>query len=77
LRFVVKPVPLPVAVGEIPRRLNPWGWLLRVFDRFYRLTGNLLRLVTNILEGDGGILWAILLLAVLLAGLTQSGALNP
>ncbi len=47
-------------------------WLYRFFSFLYRTVQNLVRVLTTILEGEGGILWVFALLALLLA-LVESG----
>ena len=48
-----------------------FGWLYRLFWGVYRLVGRSLALFNLILEGEGGILWTILLLTLLLSLLGQ------
>lgn len=45
-------------------RLN---WLYRMMTWFYRVVQNIVQLATAILEGDGGILWSFVLLAILIS----------
>jgi hypothetical protein len=42
-------------------------WLYRFLSLFYRAIQSLLQILTTILEGEGGILWVFVLLALLLA----------
>jgi hypothetical protein len=51
-------------------RLN---WLYRLGASLFRIVGSLIRGITRVFEGDGGVLWALLLL-VLLVTLVQSGS---
>lgn len=46
-------------------------WAYRILWVFYRWIGKLIELLTNILEGDGGILWVLLLLVLLLTVLQE------
>ncbi|KAF0108592.1 MAG: hypothetical protein FD146_478 [Anaerolineaceae bacterium] len=43
------------------------GWLYRSVWAFYRFLGRASRIITNALEGEGGILWSFLLLVLLLS----------
>jgi hypothetical protein len=47
-------------------------WLINLFDRIFRWVGRITASISNILEGDGGVLWVLLLLA-LFASLISSG----
>jgi len=48
-------------------------WLYRLLWGFYRLIGRLVNNLTSILEGDGGVLWALVLLALLLSVFSVEG----
>ncbi len=48
-------------------------WLYRLLGILYRSVGWLLSMVTALLEGEGGLLWTLLLLALLLSLLAQFG----
>ena len=50
-----------------------FGWLGQIFRWFFRLAQQLILLITGVLEGEGGVLWALLLLALLLTLLTTMG----
>jgi hypothetical protein len=39
----------------------------------YRSIGRLIAIVTSIMEGEGGVLWAMVLLVILISLLAQSG----
>ncbi len=63
-------------------RLPDWGpslrdkaislnWLYRPFWAVYLFLGQLLSLISSILEGDGGILWALVLLVLIITLLNQ------
>ncbi len=47
-------------------------WLYRLFWAAYRLIGRAVVLLTSVLEREGGVLWALLLLTLLLALLAQA-----
>jgi hypothetical protein len=57
----------PERVVAITRNLLSFGWLYRYLWSFYQSLGRLLNFLTTILEGEGGVLWALLLLALLMA----------
>lgn len=48
-------------------------WLSKFFSWFFRLVGLFPGFISGILEGEGGILWAILLLALLISLLRSGG----
>jgi hypothetical protein len=47
------------------RRLFSLNWLYRLFWGVYRLIGQLVALTSQLLEGEGGLLWVLVLLALL------------
>jgi len=49
------------------------GWLYRLFWWFYRAIGTLASNIALILEGEGGVLWALLLLVLLVTLIIQQG----
>lgn len=57
-------------IGVLQRSLS-LGWLYALIWKLYRWLGKSLEFVSQILEGEGGILWALLLLIVLLTLLTR------
>jgi hypothetical protein len=48
-------------------------WLVPVFSWFHGLVGMVPGFISGVLEGEGGILWAILLLALLISLLRSGG----
>jgi hypothetical protein len=50
------------------------GWLYSILNVLYRLIQQMVMALTTIFEGDGGILWAILLLTLLIS-IIQTGAI--
>jgi hypothetical protein len=48
-------------------------WLYRLLGNAYQLVGRGLHLISNLLEGGGGVLWAFLLVVLLLSLVTQLG----
>lgn len=67
---------LSKVLNRILPRLEPifrLEWIYRVFLWFYTLIGKLLGFFSVILEGQGGILWAILLLVLLIAFFSGGG----
>jgi hypothetical protein len=51
-----------------------FGWLSRLAGGAFTLLNEIIRLISRVLEGDGGLLWAIILLAVLAAWVLGSSA---
>jgi hypothetical protein len=43
-----------------------WNWITNIGQFFYTIAGQLVVAISNLLEGRGGMLWAIVLLALLL-----------
>jgi hypothetical protein len=58
-----------VMVGFL--RLN---WLYRFFVWVYQVIQNVIQLLTEIFEGDGGILWSLVLLALLVSLIWSGGS---
>ena len=48
-------------------------WVYQLLGLIFQLFQRIVQMITTILEGDGGVLWVLLLLA-LLVSLIQSGA---
>jgi hypothetical protein len=64
------------ALNWIVPRLEPifrLEWVYRLAWRFNNFFGGIMRSVSTILEGDGGILWTILLLVLVITLLTSGG----
>lgn len=61
--------------NELPlyNSLLSFGWLYQVFRGFYRLLSRLIAFLSNVLEGEGGLLWALLILLMLLSVVWRSG----
>lgn len=66
---IVLPHWLLPAIG----RLFRLEWMYVILGTAFRWTGRLIEGVTSITEGDGGVLWALVLLALLLTFVAQSG----
>lgn len=62
-------------IGRILSDLFRLEWLYQIIGFFYRLVQNLVGFVAMILEGEGGVLWALMLM-VLLISLIRPGV-NP
>ena len=62
---------LPVRLVSSLHSVFSFSWLYQLFWGVYRLVGRFLALINLILEGEGGILWTILLLTLLLSLLGQ------
>jgi hypothetical protein len=59
--------------GRILSLIFRLDWIYRFFWSVYNLLARLVRFITVILEGDGGVLWALLLLALLATLLAPGG----
>jgi hypothetical protein len=53
-------------LGQAIVRFVSFSWLNQVFDLFYRMAKQATGFISTILEGEGGVLWALLLLVLLL-----------
>lgn len=51
--------------GSIDTKLLSHGWINRIFWKFFSATSRITALISSILEGDGGILWAFVLFALI------------
>jgi hypothetical protein len=60
------------SIGQPLTSFFGFAWVYRFLQFIYRLVGQLIDFVTNVLEGEGGILWVLLLLA-LLGSLVSAG----
>jgi len=58
------------------RNVFSLGWFYTFLGWCYRLIGSAVSFVTLILEGEGGMLWALLLFTLLIAFLTGSGVIG-
>jgi hypothetical protein len=58
-------------VGEFSDKVLSLNWLYHLFWKGYRFLGTILAFASAILEGEGGVLWALLLLTLLLSLLAQ------
>ncbi|MEA3349785.1 MAG: hypothetical protein U9Q82_04110 [Chloroflexota bacterium] len=67
-----KGIILPRAITVIRRGLS-LQWLYRFLWRFYRTMSRLFSAISQILEGEGGVLWALLLLLLLISVMRQWG----
>jgi hypothetical protein len=62
-----------IRVGEWLGDFLQFGWLFKFFDTLFNGLQRLVFLITDLLEGQGGVLWALLLLALLLTILGAGG----
>jgi hypothetical protein len=62
---------LSLRIGRALAVVFSFGWIYKAMWRLYILLGRFIRLVSNILEGDGGVLWALLILVLFIAILSQ------
>lgn len=63
----------PPQVTNTIRSLLSLEWMYRVFWWIYRSASRLFAYISSILEGEGGVLWAMLILILLIAILSQQG----
>jgi len=68
--------PLPQGMRINLRNVFSLGWFYDLLGWGFRLTGRGISFVTLILEGEGGVLWALLLLTLLIAFLTGRGVVG-
>lgn len=68
-------------LGVFARRLGHFlnailslNWLYSLINGLYRLVQNIIQLLTAMFEGDGGVLWSLVMLALLVSLITTSGA---
>ena len=66
-----KPAFIP-RFGAIFSKLFSFGWLYRTFWWLYQFLTVLVGRVSVVLEGEGGILWAVLVLILLMASIVQN-----
>lgn len=59
-------------IGQNFARLLSLHWLYRALWRLYFSIGRMVRLIITILEGDGGVLWALLILVLFITILSRS-----
>jgi len=67
-------IALPAPITSGIQSLLSLEWIYRLFWWFYRSIGRLFTSISSILEGEGGILWAVLILILLIVLLSQQGA---
>jgi hypothetical protein len=65
---------IPTRLTHIFRRTLSLGWFYRFAWQLYRLGARTVAFVNLILEGEGGLLWTLLLLVILLSLLAQQRA---
>lgn len=65
-------ITIPASVLATFRMFFSFSWIYRLFWWGYRFTARLVALSNRILEGEGGFLWAVLLLVILLSILFQA-----
>jgi len=66
--FLVQGMPVPFL-----QRLISMGWLYQMFWWVYRGLSRLSQAVSQVFEGEGGILWAVLVLILLASVIRQVG----
>jgi hypothetical protein len=64
---------LPSVIMPVWDRLYSLKWMANLAWALYRSVGKVIVIATNIMEGSGGVLWAMVLLVILVSLLVQSG----
>jgi hypothetical protein len=64
---------LPVQLQSIFRSVFSLNWFYALLGWLFRTVESGIKFITTVLEGEGGILWALLLLTLLMAFLSQLG----
>lgn len=62
---------IPWPIGDTLGTMLSLGWFYRLLWGGFRSFGRVIASITSVLEGEGGVLWALLLLVLLLAFLSQ------
>jgi hypothetical protein len=68
-----KEIHLPAIIVPVWNRLFSLGWIASLVWGIYRSIRRFVSTMTKITEGEGGMLWAMVLLVILLSLLVQSG----
>lgn len=61
----------PAIIGSLFDRIISPQWILRLSSRMIRALEVITNTITSLLEGEGGVLWALLLVALLVSLITQ------
>lgn len=72
--FVRRGVQIPERGSAILDQIFSLRWFYDLFSRGYRTVGQAVTFITTLLEGEGGVLWALLLVALLVSLIAQLGA---
>ena len=72
--FVNKNIEIPAFLFSGLEIIFSFDWFYTLLGRFYNFIGSILRLISGMLEGEGGILWAILLVTLILTLVIQLGS---
>jgi hypothetical protein len=64
---------IPYIIENVLGSIFSLRWLSRAIQSIYAITGRILNGVSSVLEGEGGVLWAIVLLILLIAYFSQVG----
>jgi hypothetical protein len=67
---------LPPGALALLRNIFSLGWFYQLLGWIFRQTGRVIYFITVVLEGEGGVLWALLLLTLLIAYLAGSGVVG-
>ncbi len=72
-RYLPRRLPLPARVMPALQGVLSLSWLYGIIWWVYRAVGKLLAAISLILEGEGGVLWALLMLILLISVMAQRG----
>ena len=72
IRFLPQRFPLHPQVSSALQDFLSLDWLYKIFWWSYRAIGKLLSSISLILEGEGGVLWALLILILLISVMVQN-----
>jgi hypothetical protein len=73
VRFLPRRLPLPTRVMPTLQGVLSLSWLYAIVWWVYRAVSKLLAAISLILEGEGGVLWALLILILLISAMAQRG----
>jgi hypothetical protein len=71
LKLIAVQVQIRISFLQALRSFFSLNWLYIILWQIYRAAGRLISWITGILEGEGGVLWALVLLAILFSLMTQ------
>ena len=72
-KYFPKRIPLPARVLSSTQKFLSLSWIYSSFWWIFRVFSKLVSSISLILEGEGGVLWALLILILLISVMVQSG----